>query len=72
MSKPEGVSTYKLLPNSGQNYRVSRKYLELFPNDPERGRVLMPDHLMTHGIMASYNFDPAALIWFGLDLLKKR
>jgi len=60
------------LPNSGLNYQVSRKYFELFPNDPERGRVLMPDHLMTHGIMASYNFDPAALIWFGLDLLKKR
>lgn len=60
------------LPNSGLKYQVSRKYFELFPNDPERGQVLMPDHLMTYDVLASYNFDPAALLWFALDLLKKR
>ena len=60
------------LPNSGLKFQVSRKYFELFPNDPERGRVLVPDHLMTYDVMASYDFDPAALIWFALDLLKRR
>ena len=57
------------MPNSGLKYQVSRKYFELFPGDPDRGRVMPPDHLMTYDIMASYNFDPAALLWFALDLL---
>jgi len=60
------------LPNSGLKYQVSRKYFELFPDDPDRGRVLMPDHLMTYDVMSSYNFDPASLLWFALDLLRKR
>jgi len=60
------------LSNSAMQYRVSRKYFELFPGDPERGRVLPPDHLMTYDIVSSYHFDPASIIWFSLDLLQMR
>jgi len=60
------------LPHSGLQYHVSRKYFELFPNDPEKGIVLRPDHLMTYDVMSSYNFDPASLLRFALDLLRNR
>ena len=43
-----------------------------YPNDPDKGGVLMPDHLMTYDIMASYQFDPAMLLRFAVDLLEKR
>ncbi|MDH4222997.1 MAG: S41 family peptidase, partial [candidate division Zixibacteria bacterium] len=60
------------LPNSGLKYNVSRKYFELFPGDSEKGKVLLPDHLLTYDIMASYHFDPASLLFFALDILKQR
>lgn len=57
------------LPRSGLQYQVSRKYFELFPGDPDRGTVLMPDHVLTWKKLASYNFDPAALVRFAEDIL---
>ena len=49
------------LGNTGVRYTVSRKYFELFPGDPERGRLLMPDHVMDYDTMAGYDFDPLGL-----------
>jgi hypothetical protein len=60
------------LPHSKVQYNVSRKYFELYPNDPDKGRIVMPDHLMTYNIMASYHFDPAMLLRFAVDLLENR
>ncbi len=60
------------LPRSGVHYQVSRKYFELFPGDAERGRVTMPDHVLTYETMASYGFDPLALLRFATDLLTQR
>lgn len=59
------------LPNSGIKYNVSRKYFELYPDDPETGKVLRPDHILTHQKMASYNFDPASLILFAEDVIQR-
>jgi hypothetical protein len=59
------------LPHSGVRYQLSRKYFELFPGDAETGRTLMPDHVATWETLASYGFDPLALIRFAGDLLDR-
>ncbi len=57
------------LENSGLSGTVSRKYFELFPDDPGRGRVLRPDYPLTYEKLASYNFDTNAEILFALEIL---
>jgi hypothetical protein len=57
------------LDNSGLSFNVSHKYFELYPNDPDRGRLLLPDYLLTYDKLAGYGFDPEATILYALDLI---
>ncbi len=59
---------YKLS-HSGVTGTVSHKYFELYPGDPEKGRVLMPEYVMTYKRLASYDFDVNADILWVLELL---
>jgi hypothetical protein len=56
------------LPNTGLRGTVSHKWYELFPDDPETGRVLRPHHPMTYERLASYAFDPHAEILLALEV----
>lgn len=48
---------------------VSQKRFEYFPDDPERGRVLMPDYPLTYAKLAGYDFDPDAELLHALEVL---
>ena len=57
------------LKNSGISGFVSHKYFELYPDDPERGKVLRPDYELTYDKLASYGFDVNADILWALEIL---
>jgi hypothetical protein len=67
-----GDIMYFELDNSRLSFSVSRKYYELFPDDPEMGKVLRPHYPVTYDILSSYNFDPNAEILYALDLVNNR
>ncbi len=67
-----GDIMYFELDNSGLSFSVSRKHYELFPDDPEMGKVLRPHYPVTYDILSSYNFDPNAEILYALDLVENR
>jgi hypothetical protein len=48
---------------------VSHKKNITFPDDPEKGRCLQPDHPLTLEKFATYDFDPNAEILMALDIL---
>lgn len=56
------------LKNSGLSGTVSRKYFESFPDDPEKGRILMPDYPLTYEKLAAYGFDRNAEILYALEI----
>jgi len=57
------------LNNSGLSGFVSHKYFELYPDDPEKGEVLRPDHELTYDRLASYGFDVNAEVLLALEIL---
>lgn len=56
------------LPHTGLTGNVSHKWYELFPDDPETGRVLRPHHPLTYEKLASYGFDKHAGILLALEV----
>jgi hypothetical protein len=57
--------------NTGIQVSLSYKYSLMFPNDPEKGKVLKPHYELTYDKLASYNFDPNAEILLALEMLPK-
>jgi hypothetical protein len=60
------------LEHSGLTGTVSRKQYIYFHDDPEMGRVLRPQHMMTYEELRSYGFDLNAEILLALDLCRRR
>ena len=58
------------LPNTKISGSISNSYQMFFPDDLEKGKVLMPDFTMNWTDFAKYDFDSNAEILFVLDLLK--
>lgn len=56
------------LPHTGLSGNVSHKWYELFPDDPETGRVLRPHHPMTYEKLAAFGFDKHAGILLALEV----
>ncbi len=59
------------LPNSGLTFSVSRKAFVLFPDDPERGRVLMPQYPLTYEKLKEYRFDRNAALLYALEIARR-
>ncbi|MFX0093011.1 MAG: S41 family peptidase [Candidatus Hodarchaeota archaeon] len=59
------------LPNSKVTGIYSTKYFVAFPDDPEKGQVLMPHYPLTYEKLALYEFDPNATVLYALDIIKK-
>lgn len=57
------------LKNTQLNGAVSFKRNITFPDDPEKGRCLKPDVLLTHEKWASLDFDPNAEVLLALEFL---
>jgi len=57
------------LPNTKIAGSISNSFQLFYPNDPEKGKILMPDFAMTWDDFAGYNFDSNAEILFVLDLI---
>ncbi len=58
------------LKNSEIRGYVSYKQNITFPNDPVKGKCLVPDYVLTYEKFAEYNFDPEAEIIFAQEILK--
>ena len=58
------------LPNTNISGSISNSLQVFFPDDLEKGKVLMPDFAMNWTDFAKYNFDSNAEILFVLDLIK--
>jgi hypothetical protein len=41
----------------------------MFPDDPERGKLLRPDHELTLEKLKTYDFDPNAEVLLALEAL---
>ena len=59
------------LPNSGLAFTVSRKHFVLFPDDPERGRVLMPRFPLTYEKLKELGFDRNATLLYALEVARR-
>ena len=59
------------LKHTGVGGVVSVSYFNLFPNDPELGRVLPMHYPLTYETLASYDYDPNAAYLYALELLSK-
>jgi hypothetical protein len=57
------------LANTGITLSVPTKRFLMFPDDPEQGRLLKPDHELTLEKLKSYDFDPNAEILLVLETL---
>jgi hypothetical protein len=49
---------------------ISFKWSQLFPGEPERGRVLRPERELTYAGLAARGFDPHAAVALALDYLR--
>jgi len=58
------------LNNSGLKGYVSFKQNVTFPDDPKKGKCLMPDYPLTYQKFESLGFDPDAEIRYALEVLK--
>ena len=56
------------LKNSGLSGTVSFSQYSYFFDDPEKGKVLMPDYPLSYQKLASYRFDKHAILLYALDL----
>jgi hypothetical protein len=59
------------LPHSGLTFSVSRKVFVFFPDDPERGKVLMPQHLLTYEKLRELRFDRNAAVLYALEVARR-
>ena len=59
------------LPFTKLNCSISNSAQVMFPNDPEKGKVFMPDFPMTWKDYAKYNFDKNAEIFYCIDLINQ-
>lgn len=59
------------LPFTKLNCSISNSAQVMFPNDPEKGKVFMPDFPMTWKDYAKYNFDKNAEILYCIDLINQ-
>jgi hypothetical protein len=57
------------LDNSGIKGEVSSSFDIVFPNDPERGRVLPVHYALNYEELASYSFDPDAIFLYAMEIL---
>ena len=64
------ILKYKLT-NTGIQGGISYTYWLMFPDDPEKGKVLKPHYELTYEKLASYNFDPNAEVLLALEMLSK-
>ena len=64
-----GDSLLFQLPNTQLRGAVSFKQNVTFPDDPDKGRCLIPDVWLTHEKWASLNFDPNAEVLLALEYL---
>jgi len=58
------------LPNTKISGSISNSLQVFYPDDPDKGKVLMPDFAMSWEDFAKYDFDKNAEILFVLDLIK--
>jgi len=57
------------LANTGITLSVPTKQFLMFPDDPEKGRLLRPDLELTLDRLKSYDFDPNAEVLLALEIL---
>jgi hypothetical protein len=67
-----GDSLLFQLTNTQLRGAVSFKRNVTFPDDPEKGRCLMPDIMLTHEKWASLNFDPNAEVLLALESFREK
>ncbi|MDH4156255.1 MAG: S41 family peptidase [candidate division Zixibacteria bacterium] len=60
--------TWKLA-HSGIEGEVSSSFDIVFPDDPERGRVLPVNYPMSYEKLASFGFDPDAIFLYAMEIL---
>lgn len=65
-----GDSLLFQLTNTQLRGAVSFKQNVTYPDDPEKGRCLRPDIILTHDKWASLNFDPNAEVLLALEFLE--
>ncbi|HUU47116.1 MAG TPA: S41 family peptidase [Acidobacteriota bacterium] len=65
------VLMYKLNETGIQGF-VSYKQVVTYPDDPEKGRCLIPDVVLTYDKLRSYGFDPNAEVLLALEVLGGR
>jgi hypothetical protein len=65
-----GDSLLFRLPNTALRGAVSFKQNVTFPDDPDKGRCLTPDVLLTHEKWSSLDFDPNAEVLLALEYLR--
>jgi len=66
-----GDSLLFQMTNTGLRGAVSFKQNVTFPNDPDKGRCLRPDVMLTYDQWASLDFDSNAEILLALDVVRK-
>jgi hypothetical protein len=66
-----GDSLLFQMTNTGLRGAVSFKQNVTFPNDPDKGRCLRPDFMLTYDQWASLDFDSNAEILLALDVIRK-
>lgn len=59
------------LTNTKIKGNVSTKYFQAFPDDPEKGRLLMPHYPLTHEKLASYGFDKNSTLLYALEKINE-
>ncbi len=59
------------MPHSGLTFTVSRKAFVLFPDDPEKGQALMPQHPLTYEKLKEYRFDRNAALLYALEIARR-
>ena len=59
------------LQHSAIQVGVSHKQNITFPDDPELGRCLLPEHPLTFAKLAAYDFDPNAEVLLALEVLQQ-
>jgi hypothetical protein len=59
------------LQHSGIQAAVSHKQNLTFPDDPELGCCLVPQHLLTYDRLAAYAFDPNAEVLLAVDVVQQ-
>lgn len=67
-----GNGTFVSLRNTGVKMTVSMNAYVVFPEEPNKRKVLIPHHELTYEKMKDYGFDPNSVILYALEILSKR